>query len=251
MDTSSEDPLPAPGSARLLATPPAILLFDLDGTLVDSRAAYARSMNHALASVGLEPRPEAELHGYLGPPIHETLLDLMRVPPALVDPIIASYRERYAARSVIESRVFDGVAELLGTLSGRVRLAVATSKPLDAALRLLDGLGIASVFETISGPAAEAVNESKAVTIGRALSSLERTTPTPGTQPATAGDGAPRSGTPVMIGDRRYDVLGAAAHGLPTIGVLWGAGSEAELRAAGAAALAAAPHEIPALLGLE
>jgi phosphoglycolate phosphatase len=79
-------------------------------------------------------------------------------------------------------------------------------------------------------------NEPKSITVAHALSALG------GAEAVTA---------PVMIGDRFYDVEGARAQGVPTIGVLWGSGSESELHDAGAAAIVAAPSEIPPLLGLQ
>lgn len=213
---------------------PDVVLFDLDGTLVDSRDAYARSMNHALVAAGLPRRPDAELYLQLGPPIHETL-EQMRVPPQLVEPIVTGYRTRFAEHGLAETQVYAGIGELLSYLHGRVRLGVATSKPVTAAVGLLSGLGLAELFETICGPDPETVKESKAVTIGRALAALSASTPVI---------------SAVMVGDRLYDVLGAHAHGLPAIGVLWGVGSETELREAGAAEVVRAPGEIPPLLGL-
>jgi len=210
------------------------VLFDLDGTLIDSRAAFASSLNHALVAAGLPPRAAAELQGYLGPPIHETLTEHMQVPGQLVDAIVAAYREHYVAHGAAQTAVYPGVVALLERLYGRVRLAVATSKPEPSATRVLEQLGLGGFFETICGPRLDAVNEPKAATVGQALSRLSARAPLE---------------RAVMVGDRLYDVLGARQHGLPTIGVLWGVGSEAELRAAGAAALAAAPAELPALLG--
>ena len=86
-------------------------------------------------------------------------------------------------------------------------------------------------FGAIVGPSLQARDEAKSLTIARAL------------------EGLPHARRPVMVGDRKFDVLGARAHELPCIGVLWGIGSEQELRDAGAAALASAPAELPALLG--
>ena len=108
------------------------------------------------------------------------------------------------------------------------------------AAMLLERLGLAELFDVISGPLPSAVNEPKAVTVAQALAALDGTV-------GFRSDGAKSA---VMVGDRSYDVIGAREHGLPTIGVLWGAGSEEELREAGAAALVAAPAEIPPLLGL-
>ena len=97
---------------------------------------------------------------------------------------------------------------------------------------LLEHLGLADRFDVISGPLDSAVAEPKAATVAQALAAL----------------GGPAR--PVMIGDRLYDVEGAREHGVPTIGVLWGAGSEQELHDAGAWEIVSAPAEIPPLLGL-
>jgi phosphoglycolate phosphatase len=211
---------------------PDALLFDLDGTIVDSRVPYTRCMNYALATVGLAERAPEDLYQYLGPPLHETLVEHLGVPTELVERCIELYRERYVAVGMDETEVFNGVPELLRSLHGRVPMAVATSKVSTLAEPLLEKLGLLELFETVAAPAPDTVNESKAATITSALVAL----------------GGPA--TSIMIGDRFYDVDGARAHGIPTIGVLWGVGSEQELRDAGAAALVATPAEIPTLLNL-
>jgi phosphoglycolate phosphatase len=219
-----------PGNA--LPQPPDAVLFDLDGTIVDSRIPYTRSMNHALAEAGLPTHPPEDLYQYLGPPIHETLLDHLAVPPALLEPVIAIYRERYERYGLNETTVFDGVREVLETLHGTVPLAVATSKVMSTVEPLLELLGLRRLFDAVAAPLPETINESKADTITTALAAL----------------GGPAQA--VMVGDRSYDVVGAREHAIPTIGVLWGVGGERELREAGAAALVSAPAEIPGLLGL-
>jgi phosphoglycolate phosphatase len=211
---------------------PDALLFDLDGTIVDSRVPYTRSMNFALAAVGQPERRPEDLYQYLGPPIHETLIDHLHVPAELVELCIELYRDRYAEIGARDTEVFDGVPELLRALHGRVPLAVATSKVITLAEPLLDELGLLQLFHTVAAPGPDAVSESKAATIAVALHAL----------------GAPRK--PIMVGDRLYDVLGAREHGIPTIGVLWGIGSEQELLEAGATALVRTPAEIPRLVGL-
>jgi len=211
---------------------PDALLFDLDGTLVDSRIPYSRCMNYALATIGQPERAPEDLYQFLGPPIHETLIDHLGVPADLVDRCIKLYRERYLAIGMDETEVFAGVPELLAELHGRVPLAVATSKVLTLAEPLLEKLGLLALFEKVAAPGPDTINESKAATIASALAAL----------------GSPAK--PVMVGDRSYDVVGADQHDIPTIGVLWGVGSEQELHEAGAAALVKTPDEIPPLLGL-
>jgi phosphoglycolate phosphatase len=220
-----------PGTPIALPQPADAVLFDLDGTIVDSRVPYTRSMNHALAEAGLPTHAPEDLYQYLGPPIHETLLRLA-VPPELVGTVLGVYRERYERYGLSETTIFEGIGDLLENLHGRVPLAVATSKVSTTVEPLLELLGLRGLFDTVAAPLPEAVSESKAATITTAL----------------AGLGGPARA--VMVGDRSYDVVGAHEHAIPTIGVLWGVGGERELREAGAAALVRAPSEIPPLIGL-
>ncbi|HEU4977039.1 MAG TPA: HAD hydrolase-like protein [Baekduia sp.] len=207
------------------------VLFDLDGVLVDSRHAFATSLNAALAGNGLEERPAAELHRFLGPPLEMTMRELVGDDPALVDSCVAAYRGRLREHGPRESRPYDGIPEVVAMLASAMPLAVATSKPQALAEPLLEAFGLAGHFAVIVGPSMEARDEPKAVTIERALRHL------------------PAGASPVMVGDRRYDVIGARAHGLPCAGALWGVGGEEELREAGAAALVAEPRDLVALLG--
>ncbi|HEX3803784.1 MAG TPA: HAD hydrolase-like protein [Solirubrobacteraceae bacterium] len=211
---------------------PDAVLFDLDGTIIDSRVPFATSVNYTLAAVGRPERKPEELWHYLGPPTHQTFTELLGDDERLVDTAIAIYRDHYAKTSADTTFVYEGIPELLRSLHGRVALAVATSKIVTNAVMLLESLGLAELFDVISGPLPSAINEPKAVTVSQALTSL----------------GGPKRA--VMVGDRCYDVVGGHEHGLPTIGVLWGAGSEAELREAGADAIVSAPAEIPPLLDL-
>jgi phosphoglycolate phosphatase len=207
------------------------VLFDLDGVLVDSRHAFAASINAALVAHGRPEQRSDDLVRFLGPPLHATFEELLGGEGPDVESCVAAYRARYKERSAAESAVFDGIPEALEQLSARVPLAVATSKPQPSAEALLEALGLRRYFRGIAGPSFQARAESKATTISRALELLP-----PGAGPVT------------MVGDRLYDVEGARAHGLPCVGVLWGAGTEDELRTAGAAAFATAPAELPGLL---
>ncbi|QEC49759.1 HAD family hydrolase [Baekduia soli] len=208
------------------------VLFDLDGVLVDSRAAFVAAVNGVLEEQGRAPRPAADLHPFIGPPLHRTFATLApELDDAGLDALVLAYRVRYRAGMVAGSRLFDGVAATLGLLAQTMPLVVATSKAHALARPLLEALGIAEHFAAIVGPSLQARDESKALTIGRALRDL------------------PHSRRPVMIGDRKFDVLGARAHDVPCIGALWGVGGEAELVEAGAAALAERPEDLPALLG--
>ena len=207
------------------------VLFDLDGVLVDSRVPFARSVNSALTSHGLSPRREHELHQYLGPPLHLTFRALVS-DESLVQPCVDSYRKRYREMAASETVVFPGIREILDSLVDRVPLLVATSKPRALAEPLLDALNLRRFFAAVVGPGLDSENEQKAVTVGRAMQEL------------------PANARPVMVGDRKHDVVAAHEHDIRAIGVLWGIGSEAELLTAGADTIARTPVELKALLAL-
>jgi phosphoglycolate phosphatase len=201
------------------------VIFDLDGVLADSRVAFARCVNAALAAAGVPGRRPADLHRYLGPPLHATFVELTG-DAALAQGCLDAYRARYREHAAAETTVPEGMADAIAALAARMPLAVATSKPLALSAPLLEALGLLAHFAVVEGPSLEARAEPKAETIGRALLGLP--------------DGA----SAVMVGDTRFDVIGAHAHGLPCVGVLWGIGTEAELREAGADALVGSPVEL-------
>ena len=127
--------------------------------------------------------------------------------------------------------VFEGIRECLAGLVRSAPCVVATSKPRALAEPLLEAVGLRHFFEAVFGPSLEAEDETKSVTVGRALQSLPS-----GTRAA-------------IVGDRKFDISAGRDHGIATIGALWGIGSEAELREAGADHLAGAPSDLAALLG--
>ena len=205
------------------------VLFDLDGVLVDSRAAFSRAVNAALVANGLLAKPAHELHQYLGPPLHQTFAELVS-DQALVQPCVDAYRAIYGERAATQTAVFPGIRELLADLSQHVPLVVATSKPRALAKPLLQALELRHFFAAVVGPELETENERKTLTVERAMREL------------------PSGARPVMIGDRSYDIVAAHENSIPAIGVIWGIGSEQELRSAGADDLARTPAELAAIL---
>ncbi|HWT94118.1 MAG TPA: HAD hydrolase-like protein [Solirubrobacteraceae bacterium] len=212
---------------------PSAVLFDLDGCLVDSRRAITTSTNATLKALGLPERAPEELYRYIGPPTHEAFEDM--VGPELVDRAVELYRARAREHAAGESEVFEGIPAAMEELRrAGIPLSVATSKPEPLAVPLLEALELAPYFDAITGSRIDARNEPKRETLGRALDLL----------PALAEGDGPR----VLVGDRRHDVEAAQAHGVRSVGVLWGIGSEEELRTAGADVLVAAPADLPPLL---
>jgi phosphoglycolate phosphatase len=212
------------------ASPSPAVLLDLDGTLVDSRAAIVAGMNATLLAHGLEPRPAADIEARIGPPVHDTFAWLFGLEhgDSGLDALVSEYRGRYAELMLSRTPVFDGIHAALADLQAAgYRLAIATSKARHLARSLADGLGLTPYLTAVRGPVPPA-RDDKAVTIGHALADL-------GHPPGA-----------VMVGDRLHDVEGAHAHGLPAIGVLWGIGDADELLGAGAAALCASPDALVA-----
>ncbi|SMF13321.1 phosphoglycolate phosphatase [Tistlia consotensis] len=206
------------------------LFFDLDGTLTDPKPGIVGCIRHALGCLAL-PVPEAEdLTWCIGPPLHDSLASLCGS-PELGARALAHFRERFGTVGLYENAVYPGIAELLAELGAQGRrLFLATSKPRPYAERILAHFELDGFFERAFGSELDGRLANKAALLAHAL----------------AETGAASAGA-VMIGDRSHDVAGAKANGLASIGVLYGYGSEAELRAAGADALAAT---VPALAGL-
>jgi phosphoglycolate phosphatase len=214
--------------------PPAAVFLDLDGCLVDSRAAIGRCLNLGLEAAGLAPRPEAELHRLIGPPLHEAFVTLLREGGAdtrLAPRCVAAYREAYTEVSLTDTLVVDGVPTALELLARSTILAVVTSKPVAFAEPILTALGLREWLTAVHGPSLEARAEPKTRTLDRAL--------------ADVLPGAPPSAT-VMVGDRHHDVGAGLACGTRTVGVTWGIGDAAELAAADA--LVDDPRRLPELL---
>jgi phosphoglycolate phosphatase len=211
-------------------------LFDLDGTLVDSREPILTALNAALADHGEASVTDDTLWRYVGPPLHDTITALLAErdgDPGLVAPLIDSFRGHYSATSLAQARTFEGIPDLLEDLYGSALLGVVTSKPVPFARPILETLGLAGFMEIIEGPGLEET-EQKPETLARALRHLDQTE---------------RSSSCVMIGDRRHDIEAARANGISSIGVTWGFGTERELIEAGAGTIAGNPMELTELLG--
>ena len=208
-----------------------LVLFDLDGTLVDSTPGIWASIRVAAAELGLpEPTPE-QLRSMVGPPLEDGFAGAFGLLADDVARAVAAYRAHYSAGALVDAEVYAGIPELLsGLRTDGATLAVATSKPEPFAVRVLEHTGLAEDFASVHGATFDGTVRHKDQVVAAAL--------------AAHPDGE----RPVLIGDRSHDVLGARARGLPCIGAGWGPAPPGELAAAGAAAVAATPADVPALL---
>lgn len=206
------------------------LLFDLDGCLVDSLPSIARCWAQTLAAIGRTAPSVGEMRPFVGPPtdaVARTLLPDLSEPE--IEQLVLTYRR--CTKAAEDVPAFPGIPELLAALAtAGVPLAVATSKAIEVAEPTLERLGLARWFAVVEGTGRDELGIDKATVVDRALARL-----------------APAEGH-ALVGDREHDVVGAHAHGLTAIGVLWGYGSANELTTAGADMIVATPSELEAVL---
>jgi phosphoglycolate phosphatase len=190
------------------------VLFDLDGTIVDSASDITASLAYMFTKLGLDVPSDDVLRSYVGPP----LLDSLRLTAGFDDEeaweALNIYRDHYADH-VLRSPVFPGVAGVLERLhAAGIPVALATSKPESMARAVLDHAGLSQYFTEITGASDDEELSTKADVVAEALRRLQ----------AKGID----TDNAVMVGDRGYDTLGALANGVPTILVEWGYGSPAD-----------------------
>ena len=207
-------------------------LIDLDGTITDSFPAITGSLKIAFAELGLPIPSDEALRAVVGPPF-ELGLPLVGVPGDRLWAVIDRYRVHYEAGGLFECELYDGVVEMLDDLlAAGITLSLATAKPEDTAVRIIEHFGLTDRFAVLAGATYEPGRRTKDEVITHALREL-------------AIDPGPHV---VMLGDRDHDVHGAKVHGIDCIGALWGYGGATELSRAGAMALAATPADVVALV---
>lgn len=189
-----------------------IILFDLDGTLTDSAEGIVKCAQYMQEKMGLPVSEAEDLHFMVGPPLLLVFKNEFGMSQEDAERALLFYRERYATIGLFENEVYDGIPEALETLQkmGK-RLAVATSKKQESAIRILRHFDIAKYFEVIGGDDREIGRDTKAKVIAYVLEEMQ----------AEMSD-------VVMVGDRKYDIEGAHAIGVPCIAVEYGYGNMQE-----------------------
>ena len=206
------------------------VFFDLDGTLTDSGEGIINCATLALEHFGLPVPSREEMRVFVGPPLDQTLIKF-GVPPEKAQEGIDVFRSRYLVVGKFENTPYPGIHQLLETLKKQGhRLFVATSKPETTAVEILHKFELAQYFEVICGATMDGSRVHKADVIAYLLDKI---------------------GTPediLMVGDTEFDVIGASAHGIKTIGVSWGYGKVAEMEQAGAMGIAHTMEQLEQLI---
>lgn len=195
------------------------LLFDLDGTIIDSAEGVIKCLWYSFDHFGFKPEENADLTVFLGPPLEKMLGEYCNVDEEKALAMTAKFRERYKTKGLYENTLYPGITEALKRLhdSGKT-LMLATSKMELYARKILETHGIDKYFDDISGAVPEKNISSKEAVISELLNRR----------------GIKDMDDVIMIGDRKYDVEGAKAFGIDCLGVSYGYGTEEELTAAGA-----------------
>lgn len=195
------------------------ILLDLDGTVTDSGRGIRNGVQYTLRRYGIEETDVTRLNRFIGPPLPESLRQFYGIDEPNDMVLESIFREYYSEKGIFENEVYAGIPDCLGELcAGGCRLYIATSKPQFMAEKVLDHFGLTPWFSGICGADRNLKLVEKADVLKKLL------TENPEIKLPEA----------LMIGDRKYDVLGAAAVGIPAVGVLWGYGTREELERAGA-----------------
>lgn len=193
------------------------ILFDFDGTVFDTVEGISKSARYAINKFGLDDSLEF-LRQFAGPPLVDKFMEVYGFTKEQAEQATLYFKERYHPIGLYECRVFPGMKEMLTRLKAEgFVLGIATSKPQHLAEKLLAGEDMIELFDAICGSGIAGNNDSKESVLRRAMEML----------------GA-KTEDSVLVGDTKYDVIGAKACGIDCIGVRFGYAAEGELEQAGA-----------------
>lgn len=209
------------------------ILFDLDGTLTDPKEGITKSFQYALNHMGIVEENPDELEKVIGPPLKDSFMEFYEMKEEDALEAVEKYRERFRDIGIYENEIFDGVKEMLKQLQEEgFLLAIASSKPTVFVERICEHFEIKPYFHHIIGSFLDGRRGEKKEVVEEAIKEfhekdLEKI---------------------IMVGDRKFDIIGAHQMGLKAIGVTFGYGGRKELEAAGADYIVDTVKELKELL---
>ena len=208
------------------------VIFDFDGTLVDTGPGITNAVGHALEKMGLGRKTLEFRKKFVGPPLTDAFEEYCGIDRESAVRAVGYFREYYADRGIYESEPYCGIRDAVRSLaaSGKI-LAVASSKPMIFVEQLLERFEVRDCFSVVLGSGLDGSLTDKAEAVKLTLSKL-----------------AADEGDCVMVGDRRFDIIGAKANGIFSVGVSYGYGSYCELEEAGADIIVNSVDELLELL---
>lgn len=198
------------------------ILFDLDGTLTDPNQGILNSVIYSLEKMQKSIPTRETLLPFIGPPLLESYQNICGLSQEEANKAISLYREYFSVKGLFENHVYPDIEKLLASLqSDGKQLVIATSKPEVFAKQILAHFQLDNYFTLIAGASLDNSRLKKSDVIRYALAQLEHF----------------HASSTIMVGDREHDIFGAKENGLDSIGVLYGFGSQEELKTAGASYL--------------
>lgn len=210
------------------------VLFDLDGTLINSQEGITKGVQYALREyLGIEEPDLESLRCFIGPPLALMFDQKYHVPAEKIEPTVTKYREYYDSIGMNQCELYPGVKEVLQRMHEKgYILGLASSKPESSCASILENKGVAHFFDYIVGASIGPERREKVLVLEEAFRRMDVTD---------------RSQV-VLIGDTKYDAVGAAKAGIDCIGVTYGFGTREELLEAGAVAVFDTLEEVEAYL---
>ncbi len=205
------------------------ILMDLDGTITNPKQGITKSVQYALKAMGISIEDLDSLTKHIGPPLKSGFMEYYGFNDADANLAVEKYREFYNIHGIFDNIPYEGMEQLLaGWKNAGKSIIVATSKPEPLARRILEHFGLEVYFTDICGATFDDQRSEKDEVIRYALEK----------------NGITDLAKVVMVGDRKYDTVGAKEVGIASVGVLYGFGSEEELREAGTDRIAATVEEL-------
>ena len=194
------------------------VIFDLDGTLSDSKEGITKSVQYALKKVGIIEDNLNNLEHFVGPPMVEEYIRAYGMTKEKAFETLGYYRERYTPIGIYETKRYPGVKEILDAIKDNgCKIGMATSKPESMAVEVARYLEIFDYFDIICGADLKGPRQSKADVLNKLFeeSDFEKE-------------------ESILVGDTRFDIEGANKVGIDSIGVTWGTGTREEMLDEGA-----------------
>ena len=214
------------------------VLFDLDGTLINSQEGITKGVQYALREyLGIDEPDLESLRCFIGPPLALMFDQKYHVPSEKIEPTVAKYREYYDSIGMNECELYPGVKETLTHLKQKgYVIGLASSKPERNCVQILQNKGVADYFDYIVGASIGPERREKVLVLEEAFHRM----------------GVTDREEVVLIGDTKYDAVGAVKAGIDCVGVTYGFGTREELLEAGAVAVFDTLEEVEAYLdGIE
>lgn len=235
------------------------VLFDLDGTLTDPKEGITKCVQFALHQQGIHEPNLDQLEPFIGPPLKDSFMEFYGMTEEQAAIGVADYRKRFAPIGIFENKVYPGIPEMLAHLKeAGMYLAIASSKPENFVLRILEHFELDSYFDVVTGSNLDGSRSTKEEVVEEALRRLRETTDEKSAAEAAERQKEAETGNGrgtllnrtncAMVGDRKFDIYGAKEYGLTAVGVSYGYAGKGELEEAGADYIAKTVKQLEAFL---